>query len=132
MGFFSKLIGGTKDNEHIAEGVSNVQRLLHAYELSMDVDYLIMAAYITRLAIIDTFEKSGYNVANICYANVDGHLTRLSWLQANLLTYGKITDLIENETYYVKKRVESILEKEEAFFEIDKTIPYDKKKQFVD
>ena len=34
MGIFGKIIGGTKDNQHIAEGVSNVQRLLHDYELS--------------------------------------------------------------------------------------------------
>lgn len=132
MGIFGKIIGGTKDNQHIAEGVSNVQRLLHDYELSKDDDYLIMAAYITRLAVLDTFEKSGYNVANICYANIDGRLTKLSWLQANMMTYGKIIGFLNSVTYDVKEFVESILEKEEAFYEIDKTIPYDKKKIFID
>lgn len=132
MGIFSKLIGGTKDNQHIAEGVSNVQRLLHDYELSKDDNYLIMAAYITRLAVLDTFEKSGYNVANICYASIDGRLTRLSWLQANMMTYGRIIDFLNDVTFDTKELVESILEKEDAFYKIDKTIPYDKKKMFVD
>ncbi len=132
MGIFSKIIGGTKDNQHIAEGVSNVQRLLHDYELGKDDDCLIMAAYITRLAVLDTFEKSGYNVANICYANIDGRLTKLSWLQANMMTYGKIMGFLNSVTYDVKEFVESVLEKEEAFYEIDKTIPYDKKKIFID
>ena len=132
MGIFSKLIGGTKANQHIAEGVSNVQRLLHDYELNKNDDYLILAAYITRLAILDTFEKSGYNVANICYANIDGRLTKLSWLQANLMTYGRIIDYVNDVTNDVKDFVESVLEKEEAFYEIDKTIPFNKKKIFVD
>lgn len=132
MGIIGKIIGGTKDNKHIAEGVSNVQRLLHDYELSKDDDYLIMAAYITRLAVLDTFEKSGYNEANICYASIDGRLTRLSWSQANMMTYGKILDFLNDVTFDTKELVESILEKEDAFYKIDKTIPYDKKKMFVD
>ena len=131
MGLFSKLIGGTKDNQHIAEGVSNVQNFLHDYELSKEEYYLVMAAYITRLAIFDTFEKSGYNAMNVCYATIDGHLTKLSWLQANIMTYGRISSLLEKNTTDTKELVESILNKEDAFYEIDKAIPYEMKKQFI-
>lgn len=132
MGLFSKLIGGTKDNQHIAEGVSNVQRVLRDYEWSKDEDNLIMAAYITRLAILDTFEKSGYNALNVCYATIDGRLTKLSWLQANLMTYGRISTLLDSISTDTKELVEAILNKEDAFYEIDKTIPYEKKKIFID
>ena len=132
MGLFSKLIGGTKDNQHIAEGVSNVQSFLHDYELSKEEYYLVMAAYITRLAILDTFEKSGYNALNVCYATIDGHLTKLSWLQANLMTFGRISNLLDSISTDTKELVEAILDKEDAFYEIDKTIPYDKKKKFID
>lgn len=132
MGLFSKLIGGTKDNQHIAEGVSNVQGFLRDYEWSKDVNYLIMAAYITRLAILDTFEKSGYHALNVCYATIDGHLTKLSWLQANLMTFGRISNLINCISNDTKELVEAILNKEDAFYEIDKTVPYETKKIFID
>lgn len=132
MGLFSKLLGGTKDNQHIAEGVSNVLNFLRDYEWTKDESNLIMAAYITRIAILDTFEKSGYNVLNICYATIDGRLTKLSWLQANLMTYGRISNFLENIDYETKEFIESILDKEDVFYEIDKTIPYDRKKQFID
>lgn len=132
MGLFSKLLGGTKDNQHIAEGVSNVLNFLRDYEWTKDESNLIMAAYITRIAILDTFEKSGYNALNICYATIDGRLTKLSWLQANLMTYGRISNFLENIDYETKEFIESILDKEDVFYEIDKTIPYDRKKQFID
>ena len=132
MGLFSKLIGGSKDSQHIAEGVSNVQRFLRDYEWSKDENNLIMAAYITRLAILDTFEKSGYNALYVCYASIDGHLTKLSWLEANLMTFGKISNLLESISLDTKEIVEAILNKEDAFYEIDKTIPYERKKMFID
>lgn len=131
MGLFSKLIGGTKDNQHIAKGVSSVQSFLRDYEWSKDEYNLVMAAYITRLAILDTFEKSGYNAMNVCYVTIDGHLTKLTWLQANLMTYGRISNLLENTTADTKDLVEAILNKEDAFYEIDKAIPYEMKKEFI-
>ena len=95
MGLINKYIRAAKDNEHIANGVSTVLRCLDDYAQNKDANTLIFAAYITRLSILDTFEKSGYYASYICYSNINGKLTQITWLQANLLTYGKICELIE-------------------------------------
>lgn len=132
MGIFSKLASGAKDNQHIANGVSAVLRALDDYDQSKDDNVLIFAAYITRLAILDTFEKSGYNVAYICYSNINGKLTRITWLQASLMTYGRITNYIEYLDSATKELIESILDRGEAFVIIDKKMSHDEKKPFTD
>ena len=131
MGFFSKFVSGTKANNIIGNGVSNIVVLLRDYEKSGDSDLLIMAAYVTRIAILDIFEKVGYNPMYILYANIDGLPTKLTQLQVNLITYGKISDYLEDEPASIKKYVESILDRGDAFYEIDKKIPYEKKKIFM-
>jgi len=96
MGLMSKFIGGVKDNQRIANGVSNIVDLLHDYELSRDSNYLIMSAYITRLSILDTFEKSGFNATYILYAVINGTRVKLTWAQAYAITFGKIKEYLDD------------------------------------
>ncbi len=132
MSLFDKFASGTKDNEHIANGVSTVLHFLDEYERDGDFNHLIFAAYITRIAVLDTFEKSGYNPAYICFSNINGKLTRITWLQANLLTYGKISDCIENMDLDSRKLIESILDRGQAFVMIDRKFSYEEKKVYID
>lgn len=132
MGLFSKFVSGTKDNEHIANGVSTVLHFLDEYERDGDFNHLIFAAYITRIAVLDTFEKCGYNTTYFCFSNINGKLTRVTWLQANLLTYGKISDCIENMDSDSRKLIESILDRGQVFVMIDSKFSYEEKKAYVD
>lgn len=131
MGFFSKFVSGTKANNIIGNGVSDIVVLLRDYEKSGNSDLLLMAAYVTRIAILDIFEKVGYNPMYVFYANIDGIPTKLTQLQVNLTTFGKISDYLEYERASIKEYVESILDRGDAFYEIDKGIPYEKKKMFM-
>ena len=132
MSFFSKVASATRDNQHIANGVSAVSEILDGYDADNDVNALILAAYITRLSVLDTFEKSGYNVLYTCFSYIDGELTQISWLQANLMTYGRISDLIEDADLETKKLIESILDRGEAFEIIDRRTPYEVKQRYID
>ena len=132
MGLINKYIRAAKDNEHIANGVSTVLRCIDDYEHNKDTNTLIFAAYITRLAILDTFESSGYHATYICYSNINGKLTHITWLQANLLTYGKICELIESSNSDLKDFIESIFDRAEAFDAVDKIIPDKDKESFID
>ncbi|KWW31709.1 MAG: Uncharacterized protein AUK63_403 [bacterium P3] len=119
---------GTLVLNRMANGVANIVGLLREYEKSNDTDYLVIAAYFTRLTILDSFEEYGYNPMNFLYANIDGSMTKLSFLQVNMMTYGKITDYTEHMVKSDKEYIDSILDKEDAFYEIDKQIPLEKKK----
>lgn len=132
MSLFDKLTSGTKDNEHIANGVSTVLHFLDEYERDGDFNHLIFAAYITRIAVLDTFDKSGYNPAYICFSKINGKLAKITWLQANLLTYGKILDCIENMNSDSRKLIESILDRGQAFIMIDHKFSYEEKKVYID
>lgn len=131
MGLINKYIRAAKDNEHIANGVSTVLRCLDDYAQNKDANTLIFAAYITRLSILDTFEKSGYYASYICYSNINGKLTQITWLQANLLTYGKICELIESSNSDLKDFIKSIFDRAEAFDAVDKIIPDKDKESFI-
>lgn len=131
MGFIKTFIGGAKDNQRIANGVSYVINILHDYELSKDSDYLITAAYVTRLSILDTIEKSGFHATYYLYAMVNGTRVKMTWAQAYAITCGKIRELIENIDIDSKECIESILDKGEGFYEMDKRMPFEKKKLFL-
>jgi len=131
MELIDKYLRATYDNVHIANGVSTVLRCLDDYAHDKNQNTLIFAAYITRLAILDTFEASGYHATYICYSNINGKLTQITWLQANLLTYGKICELIESSNSDLKDFIESILDRADAFDMVDKLIPEKDKEPFI-
>lgn len=127
MGILKQMAKGTLVLNRMANGVINIVGLLREYENTKDTDYLVIAAYVTRLTILDGFEEYGYNPMYFLYAEIDGSMTKLSFLQVNMMTYGKITDYTEHMVKSDREYIDSILEKKEAFYEIDKQIPLEKK-----
>ena len=133
MGFFKKVINNARDCNKIANAVGNVKILLDDIEYNSvtDLESFLIVAWICRVGIIDVMEKGNYPMAYRVYVSINGHLTKMTYQEAYVMSVGrlsfKVGELGDDE---IKDAVFDVLEKGEWFYKIDQIIPESKKALF--
>lgn len=130
MGFFSTIFGDAKELTRIANGVANITNLLDQYEIDDDLTYVYVSAWICRVAVLDIVERNQYPMTYKLYVPIHGRHQRIMLTEVFLLTLGRMMSKASERGNRVKQYVQDILDKEDAFFEIDKQIPFEQKQIF--
>lgn len=123
MGLFSKIFGGAKELSKISNGVANVVNMLDEYESDPDLTYLYVSAWITRVAVIDVVEANEYPSHYILYAPIHGNQTKMTIMEAYGLTITRVASKALDHSPRVHDYVQDILNKKEAFYEIQRQLP---------
>jgi hypothetical protein len=123
MGLFSKIFGGVKELTKISNGVANVIHMLDEYESDPDLTYLYISAWITRVAVIDVVEANEYPSHYILYAPIYGTQTKITIMEAYGLTIARVASKALDCSPRVHDYVKDILDKKEAFYEIQRQLP---------
>lgn len=127
MGLFSNLFGGAKQLTKISNGVANATNILDEYESDPDLTFLYVAAWITRVAVIDVVEANEYPSTYTLYVSIKGHQTRMTIMEAYGLTIGRVSSKANACSSQVQEYIQNILDKKMAFYEIEKEIPEETK-----
>ena len=130
MGLFSKIFGGAKELTKIANGVVNVTNMLDEYESDPDLTYLYVSAWITRVAVIDVVEANEFLPHYVFYAPVFGNHTKMTIMEAYGLTITRVVSKALARSSRVHDYVQDILDKKDAFYEIDRQLPEGQKRIF--
>lgn len=130
MGIFSKIFGGAKELTRIANGVANITNLLDQYETDDDLTYLYISAWICRISILDIVEQNQFPMTYKLYAPIRGHQQHIMLTEAYMLTLTRIMSKAQERGSRVEHYVQDIIDKGDAFYEIDKQIPYEQKQIF--
>lgn len=123
MGLFSKIFGDAKELTKISTGVVNVTNMLDEYESDPDLAYLFVSAWVTRVAVIDVIEANEYPSYYTFYAPIHGHQTKMTIMEAYGLTITRVTSKALDCSPRVHGYVQDILDKKEAFYEIQHQLP---------
>ena len=130
MGLFSNFFKNTKALTRISEGVANVTNLLDQFEHDDDVSFLFFAAWVTRVAVLDVVEENNLPMSYSLFVPIHGHQTRIKISEAYMLTINRIQSKSQEVPLHDRRLITGILEKGEAFYEMDKMVPEDKKRIF--
>lgn len=131
MGLFSSIFGGAKELTRIANGVANITNLLDQYEIDDDLSFLYVSAWICRVSVIDIVERNQYPMTYKLYAPIRGHQQHIMLTEAYMLTLTRIMSKAEERGNRVKQYVQDIIDKGDAFYEIDRQLPYEQKQIFI-
>lgn len=130
MGFFSKIFGGAKELTRIANGVANITNLLDQYETDEDLSFLYMSAWICRISVLDIVERNQFPMTYKLFVPLRGHQQRITIAEAYLLSLSRIMSKASERSSRVQQYIQDIIDKEDAFYQIDKQIPDGKKQIF--
>ncbi len=130
MGLFSKILGGAKELTKISNGVANVTNMLDEYESDPDLTYLYVSAWITRVAVIDVVEANEFPSHYALYAPIHGNQTKMTIMEAYGLTITRVVSKALERSSRIHDYVQDILDKKEAFYEIDRQLPEEQKRIF--
>ena len=130
MGFFLTIFGGAKELTKIANGVANITNLLDQYEVDDDLTFLYVSAWICRISVLDIVERNQYPMTYKLYVPIHGHQQSIMLTEAYLLTITRIMTKASERGSRVQQYIQDIIDKEDAFYEIDKQIPYEQKQIF--
>ena len=130
MGLFSKILGGAKELSKISNGVANVTNMLDEYESDPDLTYLYVSAWITRVAVIDVVEANEFPSHYALYVPIHGNQTKMTIMEAYGLTITRVVSKALDRSLRIHDYVQGILEKKEAFYEIDRHLPEEQKRIF--
>lgn len=132
MGFFSTIFGGAKELTRISNGVANITNLLDQYEIDDDLTFIYVSAWICRISVLDIVERNKYPMTYKLYVPIHGHQQCIMLTEAYMLTLTRIMAKASEKSYRVQQYVQDIIDKGDAFYEIDKQIPYEQKQIFTD
>ena len=130
MGLFSKIANNAKSFQKIANSVSNVKSLLDDLEYEPDSTGYLIAAWICRVGIMVTMESSSLQPTNILFVNINGHNTKMTIMEAYMMSVGRLSTKAGTLDSELKDAILDVLDKGRWFYEIDKTIPADKRAIF--
>lgn len=130
MGLFSSIFGGAKELTKIANGVANITNLLDQYEIDDDLSFLYVAAWICRISVIDIVERNQYPMTYKLYVPMHGHQQRIMLTEAYMLTLTRIMSKASERGTNIQRYVQDIIDKGDAFYEIDRQLPYEQKRIF--
>lgn len=131
MGLFSDLLNGPKELTKITTGVVNIKNVLDEYENDPDFTYLCLAAWIGRVAIIDVMDKNNYPFTYSLYVPVQGHQIKMTLHEAYMTSIGRLSVKAGKLSDREKDYILEILDKGNAFYEIDKQISLEQKELFL-
>lgn len=131
MGFLSKLAQGTKVLNRISNSVSNVKELLDNAEYEENgIENYFFAAWVCRVGIMDNIENLKLPVTTKISVNIKGHNTIMTLNEAYLMTVLKLYSKTADIGGEVGDAINDILDKGKLFYDIDGTIPAEKKALF--
>lgn len=130
MGIFSKIFGDAKELTKVANGVANITNLLDQYEIDDDLANLYVSAWICRISVLEIVENNQFPMTYKLYAPIRGHQQHIMLSEAYMLTLTRIMSKANERGSRVEHYVQNIIDKGDAFFEIDKQIPYEQKQIF--
>ncbi len=130
MGLFPKVFGNAKQHTRISNGVANVTNMLDEYECDPDLTYLYVSAWITRVLVIDVVEENEMPMHYSLYAPIHGHQTKMTIMEAYALTISRVVAKALDRSQRVHDYVQDILDKKDAFYEIEEQIPSTTKEIF--
>lgn len=130
MGLFSTIFGGAKELTRISNGVANITNLLDQYEIDDDLSFLYMSAWICRISVIEIVERDEYPMTYKLYVPIHGHQQCIMLTEVYMLTVTRIMSKALERGSRVEQYVQDIIDKGDAFYEIDKQIPYEQKQIF--
>lgn len=130
MGFLSSIFGSAKELNKIGNGVANITNLLDKYEYDDDLTYLYVSAWICRVAVLDVTEKNQYPMTYKLFAQMHGHMQQINISEAYMLTLTRIMSKASDRGPRVRQFVQGIIDKEDAFYDIDQQIPLEQKQLF--
>lgn len=130
MGFFDKLKGGIQFNK-MAKAAGAIIEMLDLYEATGDTDLLMKAAWLSRLGMMDKQEQYLFGPTAPMIVLIHGHQERMTLSEAFMRSVGRLGVKCRELTEDEDARVGSILDKEQAFYEVDRQIPYEEKKKYI-
>lgn len=130
MGLFSKIANNARSFQKIANSVSNVKSILDDLEYEPDSTGYLIAAWICRVGIMDIMESSYLQPTNILFVNINGHNTKMTIMEAYMMSVGRLSTKAGTLDSELKDAILDVLDKGRWFYEIDKTIPADKRAIF--
>ena len=130
MGILERLKGGVQFNK-IAKSVGFVIELLDAYEFEQNEKMLLEAAWLCRAGILDKLEEYHYSMTSKIYVTVRGYQQRMILNEALIKTLGRLSAKANNSPDFLQEKVNEILEKQQAFYDVDKHISYESKNKYI-
>lgn len=124
MGFFWKYFGQAKELSKLGSAVANVKNLLDQYETDPDRSYLLGAAWICKVGILDRIEKYSWAPNYCVYVPINGHQTKMYISEAQLATVGRLRTKVANlYSSSLERTIDDILAGGPSFSDIDSQIP---------
>lgn len=120
MGLFS----GAKELNRFANSVSSIKQILDIYEKDPDDTWILVAAWLCKVGILDAIERNNWPVYNVFYVEINSHMTKMTINEGIMYTVTRLNNKVENvDDYRLKHQVTDILDGGLSFYEIDKQIP---------
>lgn len=130
MGLFSKIVNNAKSLQKIANSVSNVKNILDDLEYDPDSTGYLIAAWICRVGVMDVMDSPYIEPTHTLYVSINGHNMKMTVMEAYLMSVGRLSTKAGTLDSELKDAILDVLDKGRWFYEIDKTIPYDKRAIF--
>jgi len=131
MGIFSKLFGGARSLTRMADATSTVVTLLNDYEQERNDDYLLAAAWVCRVAILQVARDEGYDDDFEVGVKLDGHIRRLPLSELRRLTVHRVETLSARRSPQLRATVAGVLGGGKALERVQSALPDVLKQKFL-
>lgn len=124
MGFFSNLFGQAKQLTKLGNAVANVKNMLDKFEDDNDPSFLIVSSWICKVGVVDLIEKNGWLPNYVVYVPINGHQTKMSMGEVQLMTIGRLMKKVSDYgDIDLKEKIKDVLEGGPSFYEVDSKLP---------
>ena len=124
MGFFSNMFSQAKELTKLGNATANIKNMLDQYERDPDVSFLLCAAWICKIGIIDLMVKNHWTPNCIVYVPINGHQTKMYMTEVQLSTISRLKNKVAG-LYDVSfaEIIDDILDGGPSFYEFDAKMP---------
>lgn len=129
MGFFDILKSGTQFNK-IAKAIGTVIELLDLFEATGSEALLQKAAWLCRIGVLDKMEKYQFSLMGSIIIPIRGRQEKMKLNEAFFRSVGRLSIKCQELSDSDQEFIQAIMKKEQAFYDIDKNIPYEEKDLF--
>lgn len=124
MGLFSNIFGQAKELTKLGNAVANVKNMLDQYEIDPDTTFLLCAAWVCKVGVIDVMARNNWTPNNTVYVPINGHQTKMYMTEVLGITVGRLKSKVsELYDYSEEQLIADILDGGKSFHEIDSQIP---------
>lgn len=131
MGLFGRIFKGGYEFNKLAKAIGRVIELLDAYEIDRDFSVLSEAAWLCRFGIMDKMENYPFSMTSTIYVSIKGCLHKMILNEAYMCSFGRLSSKTSLLPQNQQEKIEDIIGKGHSFYDIDKQIPYEEKKQYI-